>query len=110
MLFPPGGSGPPADRTAGGAFWIRYTVPNSTPASDYPIGVRCGGRDAGVHATLRVIDHVAGFTSSAPQTGPEAANTSAERARWQVIGGALIIGVGAFLAIAQLQPKRRRKL
>ena len=110
MLFPPDGSGPPADRTAGGAFSIRYTVPDSTPVSDYPIGVRCGGLDTGVHATLRVIDHVTPFASSPPQTGPSGVGRSAERARWQVIGGALIIGVGVFLAIAQLQPKRRRKL
>jgi hypothetical protein len=109
-LFPPDGSGPPADRTAGGTFWVRYTVPNWTPASDYPIGVRCGGRDAGVHANLRVIDHVWRFATSAPQTGSSGASRSAERVRWRVIGGALIMGVGVFLAIAQLQPKGRRKV
>ena len=109
-LFPPNGSGPPADRTTGGAFSIRYTVPNSTPASDYLVGVRCGGDDAGVHATLRVIDQVTRFATSAPQPGPSGASRSADRARWQVIAGAFIIGAAAFLGVAQWQPKRRRKL
>lgn len=109
-LFPPTGSGPPAARTASGAFWIRYTVPNSTPASDYRIGLRCGGGDAGVHATLRVSNQVTRFATGKPQTGPSGTSRSATRSRWRLIGGALIIGAGAFLAVAQFQPKRRRKV
>jgi hypothetical protein len=108
-LFPPGGSGPPMDRRAGGAFRIRYTVPSSTPASSYQIGVRCGGSDTGVHATLRVLVQVTRFATDAPQTVRHGASRSSARARWWVIGGALIMGVATFLGVAQWQPRRRRR-
>jgi hypothetical protein len=108
-LFPPAGSGPLADRTAGGCLWIRYTVPNSTPASDYRVGPRCGGGDPGLHPTLRVIDQATRVATSAPQPGPSGTDRSADRARWPVIAGVLIIGVAAFLGVAHWQPKRRRK-
>jgi hypothetical protein len=108
-LFPPAGSGPPAGGTAGGSFWIRYTVPNSTPTSDYRVGLRCGGGDPGLHPTLRVIDPATRVATSAPQPGPSGADRSADLARWRVLAGVLIIGVAAFLGVAQWQPKRRRK-
>jgi hypothetical protein len=53
-LFPPDGFGPAAQRTSSGRFTIRYTVPSSTPPGTYQIGVRCGGGNVGVSATLRV--------------------------------------------------------
>jgi hypothetical protein len=53
-LFPPDGIGPNAHRKRGGVFRIRYTVPASTPPGMYFIGVRCGGGNVGVQATLKV--------------------------------------------------------
>ncbi|HKT00729.1 MAG TPA: hypothetical protein VJT31_14460 [Rugosimonospora sp.] len=54
-LFPPDGFGPPAPRSNTGRFEIRYVVPTSTPPGTYRIGVRCGGGNVGVSATLRVV-------------------------------------------------------
>jgi hypothetical protein len=53
-LFPPDGIGPQAHRNSRGVFRISYTVPRSTPHGKYVVGVRCGGGDVGVHATLKV--------------------------------------------------------
>ncbi len=53
-LFPQGGFGPTAARDASGAFKIAYTVPTSTPAGSYDIGMRCGGGLVGVSAALQV--------------------------------------------------------
>jgi hypothetical protein len=54
-LFPPDGFGPAAPRSSSGRFRIRYAVPSSTPPGTYLIGVRCGGGNVGVSATLRVV-------------------------------------------------------
>ena len=54
-LFPPDGFGPAASRGRFGRFRIRYAVPSSTPPGTYVIGVRCGGGNVGVSATLRVV-------------------------------------------------------
>jgi hypothetical protein len=64
-LFPPDGFGPPAARNSQGAFDLTYTVPTSTPAGSYQIGLRCGGGNVGVFTTLRVTAAPAG----APATG-----------------------------------------
>jgi hypothetical protein len=53
-LFPPDGIGPQAHRNPGGVFRIRYTVPASTPAGIYILGVRCGGGNVSVQATLTI--------------------------------------------------------
>jgi hypothetical protein len=107
----------PSTVTAGTTVVISGTVPatgsasclNSTPASDYRVGLRGGGGDPGVHPTLRVIDQATRFATRAPQPGPSGTDRSAEIARWRVIAGVSIIGVAAFLGVAQWQPKRRRK-
>ena len=104
------GTVPIVGRTAGGDFWIQCTVPSSTPANSYRIGVRCGGTDVGVHAKLRAIVQVTPFASDSPLPGLRGARRSAERARWWVIGGSLVMGIAAFLGVAQWQPKRRRRV
>lgn len=53
-LFPQGGFGPTATRSASGAFSVTYLVPSSTPAGTYTIGMRCGGGNVGITATLTV--------------------------------------------------------
>jgi hypothetical protein len=54
-LFPPDGFGPAAPRSASGQFKVKYVVPSSTPPGTYVIGVRCGGGNTGLSATLRVV-------------------------------------------------------
>jgi hypothetical protein len=53
-LFPQGGFGPTAPRSASGSFSVAYQVPSSTPAGTYSIGMRCGGGNVGISATLTV--------------------------------------------------------
>ncbi len=53
-LFPQGGFGPTAPRSASGSFSVTYQVPSSTPAGTYSIGMRCGGGNVGISATLTV--------------------------------------------------------
>jgi len=53
-LFPQGGFGPTAPRSSTGTFSVTYTVPTSSPAGSYSIGMRCGGGNVGVTATLTV--------------------------------------------------------
>jgi hypothetical protein len=53
-LFPPDGFGPSTQRNAQGSFALDYTVPTTTPAGDYRIGLRCGGGNVGAFAPLTV--------------------------------------------------------
>jgi hypothetical protein len=57
-LFPGDGFGPNASRDASGAFSVAYQVPTSTPAGTYDIGLRCGGGNVGITATLIVTSAV----------------------------------------------------
>ncbi|MBT8224893.1 MAG: class F sortase [Dactylosporangium sp.] len=85
-LFPPDGFGPRATRDATGAFQISYTVPVSTPPGTYPIGMRCGGGNVGVHTELEVRAQVQQTPTGAPPAGPE--GTSGEGQPW----GGLVAG------------------
>jgi hypothetical protein len=58
-LFPPDGIGPQVTRDTSGAFRTIYSVPVSTPAGSYTIGVRCGGGNVGVGTNLHVIHRTA---------------------------------------------------
>lgn len=64
-LFPRDGFGPATARDSQGAFALTYIVPNSTPAGGYQIGLRCGGGNVGVTASLLVTAEPIG----APATG-----------------------------------------
>jgi hypothetical protein len=63
-LFPPDGFGPQATRDASGNFQTHYVIPATTPAGTYSIGMRCGGGNVGITATLRV-----GAGAALPPTG-----------------------------------------
>jgi len=54
-LFPPDGFGPAVTRSSSGRFQIVYAVPSSTPPGTYQIGLRCGGGNVGISATLVVV-------------------------------------------------------
>jgi type 1 fimbria pilin len=95
-LFPPDGFGPSAQRDAQGAFSLDYTVPTTTPAGDYRIGVRCGGGNVGVFATLTV----AGAPIGGAATGAGGAAGSA--LPWTVVG------LGSLTLAALLVAVRRR--
>jgi hypothetical protein len=56
-LFPPDGFGPQAQRDASGNFSVQYTIPASTPAGSYSIGLRCGGGNVGITASLTVTSN-----------------------------------------------------
>jgi hypothetical protein len=49
-----GGFGPQVPRDASGNFETTYTIPIDTPPGTYRIGMRCGGGNVGVTATLHV--------------------------------------------------------
>ena len=64
-LFPPDGFGPQAARDATGNFQTQYVIPATTPAGNYSIGVRCGGGNVGITASLQVT----GSRGPLPATG-----------------------------------------
>lgn len=98
-LFPPDGTGPSASRNAQGDFSVDYTVPTSTAAGRYRIGVRCGGGNVGVFATLTV----AGAPVGGAGTG---AGGSARSAPWTVVGLASLALAGALWAIRRTTAAR----
>jgi hypothetical protein len=85
-LFPPDGFGPEAARNSKGRFALSYTVPTSTPAGTYQIGVRCGGGLVGVTAELKVTAVPVG----APATG--AGGTAQDPSRWILFGCLGMVG------------------
>ena len=91
-LFPPDGFGPSAARDSNGQFELDYTVPTSTAPGTYSVGLRCGGANVGVAASLTVAP------SGGPATG--AGGTAASSSSpWTAVGGALLLlaGLGAGL-------------
>jgi hypothetical protein len=66
-LFPPDGFSPQVPRDASGNFRTTYTIPATTTPGSYSIGLRCGGGNVGVTATLQVTA-AATTTTSAPST------------------------------------------
>jgi hypothetical protein len=90
-LFPPDGFGPTATRDSDGSFAIDYTVPASTTPGTYTVGLRCGGGNVGVGASLTVVP------SGGPATGAGgAAKTSSSV--WTAMGAVCLLLAG--LAIA----------
>jgi hypothetical protein len=59
QLFPPDGFGPVVPVDANGDFETTYTIPIDTPPGTYSIGLRCGGANLGVRATLQVTQAAA---------------------------------------------------
>jgi hypothetical protein len=111
-LFAPDGFGPEAARDSQGALALDYTVPDSTPAGTYQIGLRCGGGNVGVSATLRVTLAPAGASSrgtsnpvSALATNPAGAARRASP-QWLLLefGG---LAVASALVALGLRTRRR---
>src|SRR5207237_4490593 len=93
-LFPDS-FGPATARDAQGAFALNYTVPASTPAGTYQIGLRCGGGNVGVTASLRVIADPIG----APATGAGGTAHGSPRG-WTMSGDARLLAAGVLVALA----------
>lgn len=91
-LFPPDGFGPSATRDSNGDFALDYTVPASTAPGTYSVGLRCGGGNVGVSASLTVAP------AGGPATG--AGGTAASSSSfWAVLGGACLLLAGLVLAL-----------
>lgn len=99
-LFPPDGFGPQVPRDASGAFRVTYTVPSSTRAGSYTVGVRCGGANVGVGATLNVI-------TGAPGAGLGGASRAGNPLPWMA-GGLAAAGVGFALVLARRRSCQKR--
>ena len=94
VLLPPDGVGPSVARDAEGAFAVDYAVPSSTPPGTYQIGVRCGGGNVGVSASLTVIDAPVG----GPATGA-GGTASGSSLPWIAVGALCLMGAGVLVAV-----------
>jgi hypothetical protein len=92
-LFPPDGFGPATDRDSQGAFALDYTVPTPTPAGSYQIGLRCGGGNVGVTASLVVTAGPIG----APATGA-GGTAHGSSLPWTVVGTGCLLLAGVLVA------------
>lgn len=96
-LFPPDGFGPTVARNASGAFSTSYTVPASTPAGAYSVGLRCGGGNVGVSAAVRVTPQVSQVPSGAPQAGLGGASRSDRPSMGWIAAGVSFLLVGCLV-------------
>jgi hypothetical protein len=99
-LFPPDGFGPSATRDSNGDFALDYTVPTSTAPGTYSVGLRCGGGNVGVAASLTVAP------TGGPATGAGGAAASSS-SFWTLMAGACFLLAG--LAVALRRRVARRK-
>jgi len=110
-LFPPDGFGPQVSRDARGKFQTNYTIPTATAPGTYNIGVRCGGGNVGISATLQVphpattptvaqASTVPAATTAAPTVGRTSKSSSS--ARWIGLGALVLFG-GAGAALLFLR-------
>jgi hypothetical protein len=99
-LFPPDGFGPDVNRDANGRFATDYTVPTSTPTGAYRIGMRCGGGNVGITATLQV---------TAPTGGPATGAGGAARGSsvtWTLVGLGCLALAGALVVTRRRLARR----
>jgi hypothetical protein len=101
-LFPPDGFGPTTARDPNGDFALDYTVPTSTPAGSYDVGLRCGGANVGVSASLTV--------TAVPLGGPEtgAGGTAHGSFVWTTFGVSCVLLAGIAVALRQRVARRGR--
>jgi hypothetical protein len=91
-LFPPDGFGPSATRDSNGQFALDYSVPTSTAPGTYSVGLRCGGGNVGVEASLTVAP------TGGPATGAGGAAPSSSSFSTLMAGACfLLAGVGVAL-------------
>jgi hypothetical protein len=100
-LFPPDGFGPSVDRNSHGDFALDYTVPSSTPAGVYRIGLRCGGGNTGVSTQLTVTGAPVG--GAATGGGGSAPRSSLP---WTVAGSGALVLAGLGLALRRRLARR----
>lgn len=100
-LFPPDGFGPSAARNSQGDFALDYTVPTSTPPGTYKIGVRCGGGNVGIAASLTVIAGPIG----GPDTGA-GGTAHGSSALWAVVGAGCLLLAGVLVALRRRLARR----
>jgi hypothetical protein len=100
-LFPPDGFGPTATRDSNGDFALDYTVPTSTPASTYDVGLRCGGANVGVAASLTV-------TTPSGGVGTGAGGTAHGSVFWTSFGLGCLLLAGVAVALRQRVARRSR--
>ena len=100
-LFPPDGFGPTATRDSQGTFAVDYTVPTSTPPGSYTLGLRCGGGNVGVSATLTVTP------AGGPETGAGGAAHHSASA-WTAIGAACLLLAALLFAVRARVARRER--
>jgi len=100
-LFPPDGFGPTTPRDAGGRFAVSYRVPTTTPAGEYVIGLRCGGGNVGVSATLKVTNDPVG----APATGAGGTAHASPNA-WVAFGSACLALAGILVVFGRRRAAR----
>jgi hypothetical protein len=102
VLFPPDGFGPTAARDSNGDFALDYTVPTSTPAGSYDVGLRCGGGNVGVAALLTVTAGPLG----GPATG--AGGTAHGSVFWTAFGMSCLLLAGIAVTLRQRLARRDR--
>ena len=102
VLFPPDGFGPSAERDSNGDFALDYTVPTSTPAGSYDVGLRCGGGNVGVGASLTVTAVPLG----GPATG--AGGTAQRSVFWTAFGASCLLLAGIAVTLRQRLARRGR--
>jgi hypothetical protein len=101
VLFPPDGFGPTATRDSNGDFALDYTVPTSTPADTYSVGIRCGGANVGVAASLTV-------TSPAGGVGTGAGGSAHGSVLWTAFGAGCLFLAGFVVALRRRAARRTR--
>ncbi len=100
-LFPPDGFGPTATRDSNGDFALDYAVPASTPAGTYNVGLRCGGGNVGVGASLTVTVPMGGPATGAGGTAHHPLSA------WTVFGAGCLLLVGLVLALRRRVASRK---
>ena len=101
-LFPPDGFGPTTTRDANGDLALDYTVPTSTPAGTYDVGLRCGGANVGVAASLTVTATPSGGV------GAGAGGTAHGSVFWTLSGAGCLLLAGVVAASRRWIARRAR--
>jgi hypothetical protein len=100
-LFPPDGFGPQTPRDSTGTFSISYSVPTSTTAGTYQIGIRCGGGNVGVAATLTVAASAAPSSSTTTSSSSASSKSNSSALPWILLLLALIVAAAIVTVVVR---------
>jgi hypothetical protein len=81
-------------------------VPTSTPPGTYDVGLRCGGGNVGVFASVHVTAQVQQVPTGAPQAGMGGASSAASPDGW-IASGVIASLVAAGFALLAISRRRR---